>query len=192
MLCDLVCVVWCGAVWRGDVNNDGLDDIFVTKGNVEQMPGAAMDDPNNLLIQSPDGTFTEIGLEAGISNLARSRGAALMDLNLDGRLDLAVVNRRAQMDLYQNTSAQGNWLAVRLASPAPNTQSVGAHVELRIGDRVQTREITVGGGHASGQAGLIHFGLGHDTMAEIRVIQSDQSASDWQQVSANQIVTLSH
>ena len=26
----------------GDVNNDGLDDIFVAKGNVEQMPGAAM------------------------------------------------------------------------------------------------------------------------------------------------------
>ncbi|WP_390923135.1 CRTAC1 family protein [Parasedimentitalea psychrophila] len=176
----------------GDVNNDGLDDIFVSKGNVEQMPGAAMEDPNNLLIQSADGSFTESGLEAGISNLARSRGAALMDLNMDGRLDLAVVNRRAQMGLYQNTSAQANWLIVQLASPAPNTGSVGAHVELRIGDRVQTREITVGGGHASGQAGQIHFGLGQATAAEIRIIQPDQSASDWQQVTANQIVTLSH
>jgi len=176
----------------GDVNNDGLDDIFVAKGNVEQMPGAAMDDPNNLLIQLPDGTFTERGLEAGISNLARSRGAALMDLNLDGLLHLAVVNRRAQMELFQNTSAPGNWLAVRVTAAAANTGSIGTHVELRSGDRVQTREITVGGGHASGQAGLLHFGMGQNTMAEVRVILPNQSASDWQQVDANQIITLSH
>ncbi|OUS35783.1 hypothetical protein A9Q94_11615 [Rhodobacterales bacterium 56_14_T64] len=176
----------------GDVNNDGLDDIFVAKGNVEQMPGAAMEDPNNLLIQSADGSFTESGLEAGIANLARSRGAALMDLNLDGRLDLAVVNRRAQMELYQNTTAQGNWLIVQLTALTSNTQSVGSHVELRIGDQVKTREITVGGGHASGQAGQIHFGLGQETEAEIRVIRPDQRASDWQHITANQIIMLSH
>lgn len=176
----------------GDVNNDGLDDIFVAKGNVEQMPGAAMKDPNNLLIQTADGTFTEKGLEAGIANLARSRGAALMDLNLDGRLDLAVVNRRAQMELYQNTSLQGNWLMVQLAADKSNTQSIGTHIELRIGDRVQTREITVGGGHASGQAGQIHFGLGQAPSADIRLIRPDQSTSDWQHVTANQIVLLDY
>jgi len=115
-----------------------------------------------------------------------------MDLNLDGLLDLAVVNRRAQMELYQNTSAPGNWLAVRVTAAAANTGSIGTHVELRSGDRVQTREITVGGGHASGQAGLLHFGMGQNTMAEVRVILPNQSASDWQQVDANQIITLSH
>jgi len=53
----------------GDVQNDGRDDIFIAKGNVEQMPDSAMDDPNNLLVQTADGHFSETGAEAGIASL---------------------------------------------------------------------------------------------------------------------------
>ena len=72
----------------GDVQNDGRDDVFIAKGNVEMMPDSAMDDPNNLLIQNDDGTFSEFGDLAGIGSMARARGAALADLNGDGALDL--------------------------------------------------------------------------------------------------------
>ncbi len=174
----------------GDVNNDGRDDIFVAKGNVEQMPDAAMRDPNTLLIQSVDGNFTEAAEEAGVATMARSRGAILADLNLDGRLDLAVVNRRAPMELYENLGPAGNWLLVTLATPAPNTQAVGAFIELRTEMGLQTREIMVGGGHAGGFAGANHFGLGASQDAEIRVIWPGGTASKWQKVAANQRLTL--
>ena len=59
-----------------DVDNDGLADLFIAKGNVDQMPGMAMNDPNNLLMQSMDGTFNEAAAPAGIATMARSRGAA--------------------------------------------------------------------------------------------------------------------
>ena len=36
-----------------DVNNDGLVDLFIAKGNVWEMPDFAMKDPNNLLLQQP-------------------------------------------------------------------------------------------------------------------------------------------
>ncbi|MEM7523997.1 MAG: VCBS repeat-containing protein, partial [Pseudomonadota bacterium] len=75
----------------GDVDNDGRDDLFVAKGNVDEMEMAAENDPNTLLIQGPDGRFVETSVEAGVASPERSRGAALVDLNLDGRLDLAVV-----------------------------------------------------------------------------------------------------
>ena len=35
-----------------DVNNDGLVDLFVAKGNVAKMPDFAAKDPNNLLLQT--------------------------------------------------------------------------------------------------------------------------------------------
>ena len=115
----------------GDVNNDGRDDIFVAKGNVEQMPDAAMLDPNTLLMQQDNGTFSERADDAGIASMARSRGAALVDLDLDGDLDLAVVNRRAPLEVFENVTDGGTWLLVDVQGDAPNTDAVGGFIELR-------------------------------------------------------------
>lgn len=175
----------------GDVTNDGRDDIFVSKGNVEQMPGLAMKDPNSLLIQSPDGHFIEGADSAGVATMDRSRGAALVDLNMDGLLDLVVVNRRANMEVFQNvTPVSGNWLMVDLRQSGPNTNAIGSFIELRNDDSVMTREITIGGGHVSGQATPEHFGLGGAETTSLRVIWPDGTNSEWQTVSANQVLTI--
>src|SRR5690606_21650233 len=42
-----------------DGNTDGCIDLFFTKGNVEAMPEFAAEDPNNLLLGQPAGTFAE-------------------------------------------------------------------------------------------------------------------------------------
>ena len=175
----------------GDVDNDGRDDLFIAKGNVDQMPGLAMKDPNNLLMQGADGRFTEAGEAAGIASLARSRGAALADLDRDGRLDLVVHNRRAPIAIYRNvTRGTGHWLSVTLDQPPPNRHGVGAFIELRTGAGTQSREITVGGGHAGGQRGPAHFGLGGADGAELRVIWPDGKAGPWREVDANRHVTV--
>ena len=61
------------------MNNDGVVDLFVTKGNVEAMPDFAAKDPSNLLLGDADGTFSESGDAAGIATFTRSRGAAVVD-----------------------------------------------------------------------------------------------------------------
>ena len=173
-----------------DVNNDGRVDLFVSKGNVEAQIDYAAWDPNNLLLQRDDGTFTERGEESGIANGARSRGAALVDLNLDGMLDLVVVNRRVPVEVRRNVGTgdasspepMGNWVALGVGQAAPNTGAVGAWVEVRTAAGVTTREITVGGGHVSGDAGWIHVGLGSAVSAEVRVTWPGAEEGEWMPV----------
>ena len=158
----------------GDVDNDGRADLFIAKGNVDQMPGMAMRDPNNLLRQRSDGGFDEVSVAAGIATTERSRGGALADFDGDGRLDLIVVNRRADLELYRNVTADtGAWIAVALTQEGANSQAVGARVTVN----GQTREMRVGGGHAGGQALPLHFGLGDATQATITVTWPDDSQS---------------
>jgi len=176
-----------------DVNDDGFVDLFISKGNVEAIPEFAAKDPDNLLLGQPDGTFVEGSVEAGIARFVRGRGAALVDLNLDGLLDLVQVNRRENVGLWRNVGRgsaadpepMGNWVAVRLQQPTPNRDAIGSWVTVRFGDRTVEREITLGGGHAGGQLGWIHVGIGEADGAEVRVEWPDGETGPWLEMPAN-------
>jgi len=181
-----------------DVNNDGFMDLFISKGNVSAQPDFAQRDPSDLLLGQPDGTFVEAADQAGIVSFERGRGAALSDFNLDGLLDLILVNYGADAMLWRNVgagtadapSAIGNWLALRLEQGGPNRDAVGAWLEVRIGDLTVHREVTVGGGHAGGQLGWNHVGIGSSRTADVRVQWPDGETGPWIHVDANRFAVL--
>lgn len=169
-----------------DVNNDGLADIFIAKGNVAEMPDFAMNDPKNMLIQGEDGKFVEAGGTSGIGTARVSRGAALTDFNLDGLVDAIVVNRWTNVEVFRNVTADpGKWIEFALRQDGPNRDAIGAWIEVRVDGKVMAREAVSGGGHVSGQLGLWHFGLGPSDKAEVRISWPNGVEGPWQQVAAN-------
>jgi enediyne biosynthesis protein E4 len=176
-----------------DVDNDGRIDLYVAKGNVAAMPDFAAKDPSNLLLGQPDGTFREGAEGAGIVHFGLGRGAALADLNLDGMLDLVEVDRLENVRIWRNAGsgdaqtprAMGGWLALRLEQPGANRDGIGSWIEVKVGDRIQRRELTIGGGHGGGQLGWTHIGLGDADAAQVRVQWPDGETGPWLPVAAN-------
>ena len=181
-----------------DVNNDGFMDLFISKGNVSAQPDFAQRDPSDLLLGQPDGTFVEAADRAGIVSFERGRGAALADFNLDGLLDLILVNYGADAMLWRNVGAGtadvpaaiGHWLALRLEQGGPNHDGVGSWLEVRVGDLTVNREVTVGGGHGGGQLGWNHVGLGPARTADVRVQWPDGEMGPWIAVDADRFAVL--
>jgi hypothetical protein len=181
-----------------DVNNDTWSDLFIVKGNVSTMPDFAIQDPNNLLLGQPDGSFFEAGSQSGVASFRRGRGGMLADLNADGLLDMVVVNRWEKAQLWRNVGSGkaaapapiGHWLQLRLRQTGGNRDAVGAWVEVQAGERVQRQELTVGGGHASGHLGWMHFGLGAAGQARVRVQWPGSGWSDWVTAEADSVYVL--
>ena len=183
-----------------DINNDTWQDLFIAKGNVEAMPNFAAFDPDNLLLGSETGRFEEVGEVSGIALDRRGRGAVIEDFNADGKLDLLVINREDRPSLFVNqgpvgapspAQSLGNFLAVELDNGTVNPDGIGASISVKTGNRYQTKTVAIGGGHASGQLGFTHFGLGQADIAQVRVKWPGKGWSAPFQVFANTHIVLS-
>jgi hypothetical protein len=72
-----------------DYNNDGLKDIFVTRGAWQLEYGRQ---PNSLFKNNGDGTFTDVTFESGLVSMYPTQTATWNDFNNDGWLDLFIGN----------------------------------------------------------------------------------------------------
>ncbi|HEY3406094.1 MAG TPA: FG-GAP-like repeat-containing protein [Ohtaekwangia sp.] len=81
-------------VAQGDYNNDGNMDILILRGAWKGEFGL---EPNSLLRNNGDGTFTDITIKANLLSLHPTQTATWNDFNNDGWLDLFVGNETTSM-----------------------------------------------------------------------------------------------
>ena len=154
-----------------DFNNDGWKDIFVAGGhvmdNAERSSGRKSRQPNMVFANTGSGRFNATLLRGE----SLYRGAAFGDFDRDGRVDVVVTRLNEPPLVLHNTSAAGNWIAIRLIGHKSNRDGIGASLHLISASGEQWNRVTTSVGYGCSSDRLVHFGLGKDTrigLLEIR------------------------
>ncbi|MDW3652114.1 MAG: VCBS repeat-containing protein [Bacteroidia bacterium] len=81
---------WSSSVIFGDVNQDGWEDIYVTRELYDDKPELRR---NLLYLNQGNNSFKEVGAAYGVADSQRTRNATFLDYDKDGDLDLFLCNQ---------------------------------------------------------------------------------------------------
>jgi hypothetical protein len=188
----------CFGVGLVDFDNDGYPDLFLSSGSVypevaKVSPRFPARSPNLLFRNQGDGTFVEMGPEAGpgITTPHCGRGAAFGDFDNDGDMDVVIMNVNEPLSLLRNDAPAGNrWLKIRLEGTKSNRSAIGARVLVRYGGKVQVQEQMSGTSFICSNDPRLHFGLGAAANADVEVHWPSGLVESLKAVAANQLLTL--
>jgi hypothetical protein len=155
------------------------------------------DDPYaepNLLFRGGAGPrFDEVRPRGGTrtSLVATSRGAAFGDIDNDGGIDIAVVNRDGAPYLLHNVvAARGHWVMFRVVD-AHGRDALGAEVTMTVGSRSIRRDVRAAYSYLASNDPRVHVGLGNETRVRgVTVRWPDGAQERFGDLAADKIVTL--
>lgn len=179
-----------------DFDNDADLDLFAANGHVYPQVNSWSSNTTykqkKQLFENVGRRFREATADAGEALLRPNsgRGAAFLDYDNDGRLDIVVNNLDGLPNLLHNERANDNhYLLLRLITA--NRDAIGAQVTVRTGDRRQYRELRAGSSYLSQDDPRIHVGLGTaPTVDELIIRWPSGKSTVLRSVEANRILTL--
>ncbi len=213
---------WSWSPLFADYDNDGWKDLFVSNGYtrdytnmdflkfmgdnlkdrrvmrqdllniVNQMPSSQV--KSYLFKNNGNTTFANVSQQWGITLPSNSNGAAYVDLDNDGDLDLVVNNINQPAFVYENQAAKQNsnhYLAISLKGAGGNTQGIGAKVSIYNGGKRQYLEQMPTRGFQSSVSPVLHFGLGKDKQIDsLRITWQRGGSQLLTNVKADKQITL--
>jgi enediyne biosynthesis protein E4 len=119
-----------------------------------------------MYLNEGDKTFTKVRYGQWVETADVSAGAAWLDINRDGNVDIAVTNWGGNNEnnaLYINESNNNNWLAIQLRGVKSNKFGAGAKVSIQytVNGKVkwQYQWMFTNTGYSSQNPYELHFGL---------------------------------
>ena len=215
---------WSWASLFTDLDNDGYKDLFISNGYrkdytnmdfmnyivqeklnerrtkqktkltelIQKMPSTV--EENYTYKNNGNLTFTKMNKDWGIDQKTLSNGAAYVDLDNDGDMDLVVNNIDEKAFIYRNNSekfSQNNYLKIALKGLGKNTMGIGAKVKITAGKMTQTQELLNTRGYQSSVDLNLNFGIGKSkTIDQVEVVWPNQKKQIITAVQPNQKLTL--
>ncbi len=209
---------WSWAPLIADFDNDGWKDIFISNGVVkdytnqdfrrkikdlnargekmtldevlELLPSQKLD--NYMYRNDRNMSYTNTTSDWGLSDPSFSNGAAYVDFDNDGDLDLITNNSNDGVGLYRNNSNR-NYVVVDLQGPVNNPFAIGAKVFVSQGENTQLQQMYMTRGYQSSVSRRLHFGLGDSAEnISITVEWPDGKIGVMNDVSGNRKIEISH
>ncbi len=183
----------------GDLDNDGLRDLWIVNGSTIELP-----DDHTLLETQPAFLFWNRGTSGYIEVAARAcpqlaaprvgRGGAQADFDGDGLLDLVIVSNGGRAMLLRNTSMpSGHFLRLDLRQTFGNTRALGARAYITTAARTLMGEVGCSSSYLSQDEMILHFGLGDARRVEIlRIVWPDGAEETHEDVEVDRTLTFVH
>ncbi|MYA72654.1 CRTAC1 family protein [Candidatus Poribacteria bacterium] len=185
-----------------DYNNDGLLDIFVANGHLQENIALFSDSTypqSDLLFRNTrqrNGTyhFTDASVEIGLAQLPKkvSRGAAFGDYDNDGDIDIFLNNSNQPATLLRNEGGNSNhWLTIQPIGTQSNASGIGTKIIVKAGELSLFKEVRSGASYLSQNDLRLHFGLGENTKVDTLEIHWQSGHKDqFSNLKSNQILRI--
>lgn len=131
---------------------------------------------NYLFLNNGNLTFKDVSNEAGIDQPSISNGAAYVDLDNDGNLDMVVNNINGNAFIMRNenqaadSTKRNNYLTIQLIGDSLNTEGIGTKVYAYCGTMKQMVEQYPQRGYLSSVDSRLHFGFGQKSLDSLEII----------------------
>jgi hypothetical protein len=126
---------------------------------------------NHLLMNRAGRGFVNVAFLLGVAAEFDSTSAVSDDLDLDGRVDLVVVQdlglRGQRLHVYRNEiETDHHWIGVQLREEGKGITPVGASITVQTAERKHVGRVITGDTVMGQHATTLHFGLGDESKVE--------------------------